>query len=259
MYCDDCENKIEVYKIHLGEDIYRIIYGLPSDENGYIHIALGYKMFEDNKTKINDNFEKVEVGIGDTINMESLNDRFCRDKRPKPTFDGLEIDDWIEETKANHLRIGDISKFKHGEKIKVLVMDRNLYDTLYRINNENQLYKATDFFRESSAIYEHDCDLKGKIRYKWQSLPEYNNNENDDDINDNKRWYDLKFHIEYKNGNWYPLENGILPANGEHDTKLLEFDHKWNDFPDNTRVGWRGPMMLWSNVENAPDVYRYES
>ncbi len=29
----------------------------------------------------------------------------------------------------------------------------------------------------------------------------------------------------------------------------------WTEFPEDTRVGWRGPIMLWSELENLPQVY----
>jgi hypothetical protein len=35
--------------------------------------------------------------------------------------------------------------------------------------------------------------------------------------------------------------------------KILELH--WTNFPETTRVGWRGPIMLWKKLENMPDVY----
>ena len=61
----------------------------------------------------------------------------------------------------------------------------------------------------------------------------------------------FEFHIEYKKGYWYPLKDGNLP----HEDPQGIFDlssivrKKWTEYDENTKVGWRGPMLKWKFVE----------
>jgi hypothetical protein len=43
--------------------------------------------------------------------------------------------------------------------------------------------------------------------------------------------------------------------------RIIELSHSeqqkihWLEFDDSTRIGWRGPIMLWTDVINGMDVY----
>ena len=160
----------------------------------------------------------------------------------EPNLNGLNIDKWIPKSKKWWLTIKDIEKLKKGEKIKILLMDRNLYDIITTTNKPNKLYKPRYFFRINTVIYEHEYNLVGKIKYNWDH-----------------EFKKFEFQIEYKKDNWYPLKNGILPqVDPQGFVTLLDEEKKWNEFSKLTHVGWRGPMMLWKNVEKMPDIYWYE-
>ena len=86
------------------------------------------------------------------------------------------------------------------------------------------------------------ASLDGKIKHQWQ--------------NNNEEPYNFEFEIEYKKNNWYPLTNGILPAEDEQGfSELLGEDKSWSEFPKSTHIGWRGPMILWDDLKKLKKVW----
>ena len=168
---------------------------------------------------------------------------------------------------------------KKGQEIKVLILDRNVEESFEQDDKikPNKIYKPKTFFNSCWAIYTHDKDLKGKIYYRWQEpIQEQKNKFNSkmkggstfkvdstfkvEDRHDNSKPYDFEFEIEYKENHWYPLENGFLP--GKKDIPsfirgglLDEKKKKWNKLPKNTKVGERGPMILWKDLDKLPNCY----
>ena len=53
------------------------------------------------------------------------------------------------------------------------------------------------------------------------------------------------------NWTWYPIDelDGKIPLDqtGKH--------IHWTEFSDITRVGWRGPIMLWDKLKDLPQIY----
>ena len=81
-------------------------------------------------------------------------------KKPKLS---LIDDEWVEYIKPYCLTIDDIEKMEQGDKLKVLVLDRNVYDIACEINTPNTEFTADDFFRQNTAIYIHGSGLMGKL------------------------------------------------------------------------------------------------
>jgi len=73
--------------------------------------------------------------------------------------------------------------------------------------------------------------------------------------------YEEIFELEYMKDNWYPLINGKIPAKDEQG--IMKFPNKkpksWTEYPETTHVGWRGPMILWSDVKKMPGIYYGET
>jgi len=156
------------------------------------------------------------------------------------------MEKWIEKSKKYWITIKDIEKLKPNTKIKLLVLDRNVYDCKDKFKR-GQLYIPEKFMTDNSAVYwkNNVASLKGYIIHKWQ--------EKEDDIVP----FDIEFDIQYDKKNWYPLTNGILPAEDEQGYfKLLGVAKSWSEFPKATHIGWRGLMILWSNLTKLKKIYR---
>ena len=143
--------------------------------------------------------------------------------------------------------IKDIKNLQKGEEINVLLLDRNCCDRIDTFENQYGAKRPSQFFDSTCmAKYTHGENLKGKLHHNVC-------NWTDDDF---------EFHIMYKEGYWYPLQNGCLPAfSADDDEPLLDGVEKpWYTFPDDTYIGWRGPMIVQEYIDELPDVYlRLES
>lgn len=227
-----------------GFTVYSSLLGVEAKERGYVHRALGHNEFEKDPIKITEEYKLVEQN--DNL-KDILETYYCPKKRPEPDLDGLEIEDWEKKVRKKWLTVGDLEKLKPNDTIKVLVMDRNLYDTVMDINEANVLHTAKHFFRQNTATYVHGTGLQGKLTFHLGD-------------NNNIVHYPFYFDVKYKESCWYPLKNNILPAEDEQGLfPLMGREIRWNEFPLDTPVGWRGQMVRWEDVKNMPDIYWYES
>ena len=154
-----------------------------------------------------------------------------------------ELSKWIHHYENKWLTIQEVKDLPLNKKIKLLILDRNIYDTTDSFK-QGKLYSPTTFFKKNYAWYwkTDDTNLSGKIKYAWQK-------ENDEP-------YDFEFHVEYKKNNWYPFTNGILPAKDNQGIfTLLNKDKHIKDFSEKTHLGYRGPIILWDKIKNLDKVY----
>lgn len=155
---------------------------------------------------------------------------------------------------------------KKGDQIKVLLLDRNVMDIVTENVKCNKIYKPTEFYKKSWVIYTYDKPTEGLMQLYY----EINSNENKKRIKNNKNKknnstlennrntpFKIDLEINYKEGSWYPLRNGYLPAKDENwKTNLLDGKKKkWTTFPKDTPIGFRGPMILWDKLDKLPNIY----
>ena len=214
------------------------------DDKDYIFEALGNSTFSTVKKKIPEGYNRVQKT--DKHFNNKWFERVYLQKYISPekieilNESGFEMEKWIEKSKKYWITIKDIEKLKANKKIKLLVLDRNVYDSKDKFKR-GKLYKPENFFIDNSAVYwkNNVASLEGKIVHKWQED------------------HNFEFDIQYDKHNWYPLLNGILPAEDEQGfSKLLGVTKSWSEFPKTTHIGWRGPMILWSNLTKLEKIYR---
>jgi hypothetical protein len=156
---------------------------------------------------------------------------------------GLELSRWIHHYENKWLTIKDVEDFPLNKKIKLLLLDRNIYDITDSFT-QGKLYSPTTFFKKCYAWYwkTNENNLSGKIKYAWQK-------ETDEP-------YNFNFDIEYKENSWFPLTNGILPAKDEQKMfTLLDTEKHITDFPLNMHLGYRGPIIIWKDIKKLDKVY----
>lgn len=142
---------------------------------------------------------------------------------------------WIEKTmKSKYLTIRHIVKMKRGQKIKFLCYDRNFCDC---VADAPSPAKPSILCSKCYIVeYIHDHDLHGKAKFMCDSAFE-----------------PFDFHLNYSGDCYYPLDDkGRLPnvdPQGFADFTGVKRDYR--DFPQSTYVGWRGPILLWSDVQKS--------
>ena len=154
---------------------------------------------------------------------------------------------WINSTKDYHLTIKDIQEMKSGESLKVIILDRNTGDLFDKYNNSNTLYYPIDFFKHQMGEFIKNKDMTGKLIF-------YNGINHDS--NNNLIIDPFEFHIEYKLNYWYPLQNNIISITNPEFKHINEnYSKNINEFPLDTRVGWRGPMIKVDLLRKLPLIF----
>ena len=153
----------------------------------------------------------------------------------------LHLDKWIDHMTNKFITIKNISLMNKNEKKTFLCLDRNMYDLCSDNFNKGE-FIATEFFKKNYILdYIHNDNLTGIGKMK------------NIDINYSIFNFDINYEYDY----WYPLDNnGFLP-NYDHQGffNLNNVKKDWKKYPLNTLLGWRGPMLQWQDVENAPKIY----
>lgn len=210
--------------------------GLRATKKNYIHVGNGYNQWAAKATKVPAGFKETD------IDSNYIDQYQCRDARSKRKGD-LDLAAWTKKEKGQWLTIADISKLRKGDKLEVVLLDRNITDTVTAAGiKSNKLYPAATFFKGARAIYEHKSGLQGCLA-----------------LQDNIVLDPFEFHVEIENRNdWYPLRDGVLPAKDpQRFLKLLGKRTPWSAMDPATHVGYRGPMISWSAVASGPPVYLY--
>jgi hypothetical protein len=222
--------------------------GLPATK-GFIYEALGNSKFSKNPIKIPDGYKKMrrtENKWNDNWVLKYyLNKYISPEAIKKLNQEGCDFEKWYKKSRKYWLTIEQIKKLKPNEKVKLLVLDRNVLDNKINDFKTGKLYKPENYFKDDTAIYwkNSNNNLQGKIKYKWQNSA------------DNA--FDFEFDIEYKKDNWYPLENGTLPATDPQGFfQLLGEDKSWDEFSIKNHIGMRGPMILWKYIQKLPKIYQ---
>lgn len=178
----------------------------------------------------------------------------------KPTVDrdrlaasgALEFSAWYDATRPYWLTISDLARMEQGDRMLVLSMHRNVGDvTADEIANPRGVpINPARFFRWAKAAFVRSggTGIGGTLRFGSISLGGHK---------DAGYVVDVAPDVEFKPGSWYPLTDGALPAKDPQSyfKRLLGKRVAWEQLPSATHVGWRGPMVRWSDLPKLPPVW----
>lgn len=150
----------------------------------------------------------------------------------------LEVYHFIEECKKFHLTKNDVEKLRPGDKIDVVIWDGNFEEYWIWEQPPGESYLPEVFFSENRHQIVYLGDQTWTI--------EFNFGEN---INH-------PLHLYVESLGWRSLGNGKkhdcgVPNSGPYSWIIFEPEETkkhYDEFPPETRVGWRGPIMLWENL-----------
>jgi hypothetical protein len=161
----------------------------------------------------------------------------------------MELYDWIENQRDKHLKLEDLSELENGHEIEVLVLDRNFDESIWTSKEIDVSYDPEEFFEYNKWKIKYLGD------YKWDLIAPWNET------------YEHPIHLDITdlglNYFWSPLDgaNGdqIIMKSDSVSGKIVKLDEPIimhvSDFPDDTRIGWRGPIMKWSDVASGGPVF----
>ena len=144
------------------------------------------------------------------------------------------------KNKDKHLKISDVDKLKVGDVLDVFVYDRNFYDGLDDFE-ENKPYKATDILKHSHMKLHYKGGHVWDIEMSWGTY---------------EHPIELSLEKLDTNWKWSPLQNDMIHITNNITRSNQKVQKGWkpihmhyDEFPKDTRVGWRGPMIPWKYVK----------
>ena len=147
----------------------------------------------------------------------------------------LELYDFIDSEYLNHLTLQDITQMKIGSQVKVVVWDRNVEEYgIWENLLKNEEYDAEEFFRWN--VY--TLTYQGNVKILLKS-------ETSDDIEDNLHVDITAYDVGWK---WNPLQDDGSLVIGKIKVPSSSIHPQ-------TRVGFRGPMMLFRHLKGKRVFY----
>ena len=175
----------------------------------------------------------------------------------------MQYNTWIDKHKEHWLTAGKIREMNDGNTVELLIMDRNLCDSVTTANTTGKVYTADVFFRKNKHTFVKGPDpFSGSIIWEWGHVEEA-----------------FEFHIELIDDIWYPLRDGKINydafvremgfdylfnfGEGMTKDKIMEhiknigntMDYNLRGIPDDAHIGWRGPAMLCSIWTGRPSAW----
>jgi hypothetical protein len=153
-------------------------------------------------------------------------------------------DKFIFEEHYIHLRISDIVNMPIGTSIELLCFDSSSYTNMTSLDS-NVLYPIEDLLELVTTIQftKTGNGIIGLI----------NNVDNESVV--------FEFDIEYQPNTWYPLTNNSLPFKDEDN--IVDFGNlagmSYLAFSANTRIGWRGPVVIKSTLLSYYQGFFYDN
>lgn len=173
----------------------------------------------------------------------------------------MEQSDWKNANQNKFLTIKRARElFSENNEIKVLSFHRNIWDETTQNNEEHILHDPTHFFSKSYCIIRK---IESKTFPDGENKEENKEEKNLNNLSISFEW-DINFNLDFEFDLyleececWYPLKNGYIPTHDEQEIFQFNFSEPkhYSTFDENTKVGWRGPMMLWSEIDDNQKIY----
>ena len=153
-------------------------------------------------------------------------------------------------SRGKHLTIKDVTQLGIGETLDVVIWDRNFEEYWIWDNAESgKNYDAEEFFKHNRNQITYKGNMEWDIHFSFVETIEHPVHLDTTGVETNWTWVaigtDGKIHITKE----------ILNKEEKIPSHWKPKHIHWSEFPEDTRVGWRGPMMLWKDLKDAPRVY----
>ncbi|AYV75426.1 MAG: hypothetical protein Terrestrivirus1_300 [Terrestrivirus sp.] len=145
---------------------------------------------------------------------------------------------FIDNCKNEHLTIRDVKLMSVGDVIDVVIWDKNFEEYwIWEHAEEKTYYDPCVFFKSNR------CKLTYKGDMQWDIYFDFGDT------------FTHPVHLDVSSlqtdWTWYPIDELDGKIHSDWTTKHIH----WTEFPDTTRVGWRGPIMLWDKLKDLPQIY----
>lgn len=164
----------------------------------------------------------------------------------------VKYEDWCDTdiVRNEEFTLGNFLEMKVDDVRNFLFLDRNVFDIACENRQDGTEYPPQVFFDQNVHRLKKTGIFEWEIYWSWDLAQECINR----DIH--------LYHPEDKF--WFPLDSeGYF--NPVDELELLDLDPvrtefwtqnrvHYTEFPPDTRIGWRGPLIPWEKVINLPPV-----
>jgi len=166
--------------------------------------------------------------------------------------ESLEMYHFVHATKDQHLTLADIKHLNVGDALDVVIWDGNWEEYWAWEKAENlKPYSPEEFFTKNRHKLVYRGNLTWDIHFRFGEVIEHPVHLNTEHLQTYCRWCA----VDEKDGKIH-ITSEYLPRGQDKIPICWRAKHiHWTKFPETTRVGWRGPIMLWEKLKNCPQVY----
>ena len=169
----------------------------------------------------------------------------------------VEMYEFINTTsRPYHLTIADIKKLKLGDELDVVIWDGNFEesDNIWGVVSTGT-YDSWELFKGNRHKITHKEAPHGlgelEIHFGWGETILHYIDLNVTDFIKETYWTWAPVH---EDGSIH-ITDEYLPRGRDKIPEGWKAKHiNWTEFPETTRAGWRGPIMLWENLKKLPQV-----
>ena len=162
----------------------------------------------------------------------------------------MEVYGWIRDYRLYHLTIGDILKCSVGDELDVVIFDRNFEESgIWDKLHPDVEYDPTEFFKYNHHKLKYNGDMKWDIIFNWGKTFEHPIHLNVEHLATRWTW------VVLGEDGFVDIAERLPDDDKKTDNIRKSVRLHWNGFPSRTRIGWRGPIMLWEDLKNKRKVY----
>jgi hypothetical protein len=153
------------------------------------------------------------------------------------------LNDVVEECA---LKVSDIQNMHQGQIILCYLLDRNIGVYNHGLSRGTRLCTREYLDDHHLAVYIHDRELTGTIYHV------------DCDVTYHDWTWGINVTQWDPEGYWAPLDVGLCAQCGDTQPEYLKgFKEEPSKIPGDTKVGWRGPAILMSDVYHMPHIFTH--
>ncbi len=167
-----------------------------------------------------------------------------------------EMYQYIESKRPQHLTIADVKGLNPGDQLDVVIWDRNfeeywIWSSPQEEGAKNErAYDAQEFFKKNHHRLVYRGDMKWDIHFQFGEVFEHPVHVDTSKLETNWSWCAIA------DDGCIHITNEMVYVGEEIPGHWKPKHMHWKEFADETRVGWRGPIMLWKDVDGQ--VYKRE-
>lgn len=142
----------------------------------------------------------------------------------------LTLNSWIDATRPLHLTVGDVLQMPIGQKIKLVRLSAGK-DTFEGDSSKSR----EDIFQQNQCImyFTRQCGMSGILTIEGGET-------------------NIGWDLDGGENNWSPVKESTIPTTStENILELLKKPASTN-LPPHARIGYKGPVILWSDLDSTP-------